>query len=775
MSARAVAGRDARGAVVVPVLLAAVTGVVLWQGWRAAGSPVGTFARGVTGHGPDPLAWPRFLWVWVPLAQVLFPLAYRLIARRAPLATGRHVCADQLSLGVFALVGGSLVAVGTRWMPAVGVAYVVFVAVKTAVFAHFARRAVAGEAQRARASGLIVFLGALLPFILLDGYLTAAVSTTGDEPYYLLLAHSLVEDHDTNLADDLRDRDYLPFYWGVLDDRVNMRLTADGGVYSRAHVGLFPVLVAPGYAVAGRLGAMVTVSALAAGALAIGFALAIRLGARPTSAFAAWAGVAFSAPVLSHAGPIWPEMPAALFGTLAASILLGARRDARRVALAVAALGALCTLKLRFVLTVVPLAAGFVRRLSWTALGTLAGALLLLLVGAIAYDALLTAGFFLGEAHGGVGATARWLALLLTAPVSTAPRGLLGFLADQEHGVLAAAPLLLLALPGAVLLGIQRRWRELLLLAGPFVTTWYCLGGLHIGGVPIWFGGYDPPARYLVSALPALIVPVSLALDRTRGRVGWAVVTGLYGATVAYGLVVSIWPVLRYQSATGRATALAAAWRLTGVDLGALAPTFVLPGRAWVVPVLVVLGAAAALGPALARRPGAGPPAGAVVAGLLGAVAIAAAAGTVAWLAPARTLGAAAWVGRGGTTFRGVIPVDAGEGSLRAERLVWAAQRDSALEVAPRLPRGRYRLQLRVGSQGTGAAPVLELEVGGAPLWRVRLEGAPPPAWRERDYTEQIAWPGGRLPVRVRLTGIAPHEPVALAYVEALRIARLPP
>ncbi len=86
-----------------------------------------------------------------------------------------------------------------------------------------------------------------------------------------------------------------------------------------------------------------------------------------------------------------------------------------------------------------------------------------------------------------------------------------------------------------MLLGIQRRWRELLRLAGPFVTTWYRLGGLHIGGVPIWFGGYDPPARSLVSALPALIVPVSFALDRTRGRVGWVVVTGLSGATVAYG------------------------------------------------------------------------------------------------------------------------------------------------------------------------------------------------------------------------------------------------
>ncbi len=720
----------------IPVVLAAVTGLALWLGWRAAGSPVGTFARGVTGHGPDPLAWPRLLWLWVPLAQVLFPLGYRLIAWRAPVPTSRHVWLDQSSAAVFALVGGTVVAAGGRWTQAVGAAYVAF--------------------------------------ILLDGYLTAAVSTTGDEPYYLLLAHSLVQDHDTDLADELRARDYLPFYWGVLDEEVNMRRTTEGGVYSRAHVGLLPVLVAPGYALAGRLGAMVTVSGLAAGALALGFGLAIRLGAGPSRAFAAWAGVTFSAPVLSHAGPIWPEMPAAFFGTLAAAILLGDRRDAKRLGLALAGLGALFTLKLRFLLTIVPITTGFVRRVSWGALAGLGGGLLLLLLGAITYDTALTAGFFLGEARRGPGAAARWLVLLVTAPLST-PRGLLGFLADQEHGVFVAGPLLLLALPGAVLLGIQRRWRELLLVVGPFVTTWYCLGGMSLGGVPLWFGGFDPPARYLASTLPALIVPVALTLERTRGRVAWSGVTALYGFTLAYGLAVSVWPGLRYQSATGRATALAAVWRLTGVDLGALVPTFVLPGRAWTVPVLVGLTAVAALGIVLVRRSGSGPPPGALVAGLLGACGLVAAAGTLAWLAPARTLGAAGWEGRGGTPFRGVIPVDTGEGPERAERLVWAAQRDSRLEIAPRLPRGRYRLQLRVGSQGAGAVPVLALEVGGASLGRSPLESASPPAWRERDYAAEIRWSGGRLPIRMELIGISPHDPVALAYVDSLRIVRLPP
>jgi hypothetical protein len=43
------------------------------------------------------------------------------------------------------------------------------------------------------------------------------VSTTGNEPYYLLVRHSLLPDADlVDLANNFAAGDYAPFYWGTL-------------------------------------------------------------------------------------------------------------------------------------------------------------------------------------------------------------------------------------------------------------------------------------------------------------------------------------------------------------------------------------------------------------------------------------------------------------------------------------------------------------------------------------------------------------------------------
>ena len=82
------------------------------------------------------------------------------------------------------------------------------------------------------------------------------MSSTSDEPYYLLVAHSLLYDHDLDLTNNVVGRDYLPFYWGDLPRAPRaIQRTPDGRMYSRLYQGFQPVLLIPGYAAAGRQGA----------------------------------------------------------------------------------------------------------------------------------------------------------------------------------------------------------------------------------------------------------------------------------------------------------------------------------------------------------------------------------------------------------------------------------------------------------------------------------------------------------------------------------------
>lgn len=84
------------------------------------------------------------------------------------------------------------------------------------------------------------------------GLLTPSHPLTGDEPHYLLITTSLLQDQDTDLANNFQNQDYLIFYPGKLTPHTYPGRRKDSA-YSRHGPGL-PLLLLPTFALAQKIG-----------------------------------------------------------------------------------------------------------------------------------------------------------------------------------------------------------------------------------------------------------------------------------------------------------------------------------------------------------------------------------------------------------------------------------------------------------------------------------------------------------------------------------------
>jgi hypothetical protein len=445
-------------------------------------------------HPPGPLrfalaaaAGAAVAWVVARRAPGLRPLVLWLGLAAAPLvpvATGRF-------LFLLALQGPMLFVLGA------------------ALFAVALVRAGGGRLWRApRAPAL--FVAALAAYLALGAFLPGAAGPQGDEPHYLLMAHSLWTDGDLDLADDYGGQEYRAFYADTLEPHLSRNRR--GGAYSNHMPGL-GLLLLPGYALAGFDGARAVLAALVALSGVIVHRVARDVLRAPGPALGAWAAYALTPPVAFYAVSAYPEtatlLPVALF-------LLAARGDltiGRAVAAGLAA-GALPWLHTKFApLALAGLALTLARPARWRARAA----------GLAAFAVPLAAlALFLRRHYGHVALTAASGPAALF--VDQVPFGLMGLFLDRQYGLFLASPVWLLSLPGLALLA---RWR-----------TGDALRAALLAAVPVavaapfdaWWGGACPPARYLVPALPALAVALAPAL--VRWRTASAALWGASAATV---------------------------------------------------------------------------------------------------------------------------------------------------------------------------------------------------------------------------------------------------
>lgn len=440
----------------------------------------------------------------------------------------------------------------------------------------------------------VFFLLPLVVYLAIQPWSAEHRQPDGDEPYYLLLAHSLVHDFDAELSNQYADGDSRRFMRRPIKPQLGDPATADGRVYSR-HSLLLPLVLAPAYAVAGRSGAM-TMMALFAAALAwMVLRLALRFTwrgaaagaehtATPSAALGVWALVAFTPPLMLYSYQIWVEVPAALLLTCGLDLLpkLAAKPTRRRILAMAAILLVLPLLKMRYILLAAGLGLVLWRRVRpprrvALVLGTVFG--------------------------GGVGGILLFNQLVFGTPFKVYRLqdvlhldgnpllGLLGFFYDAAFGLFAAAPLWMLLVPALWLL-LRRREPFLLDLFLVLLPYWAVL----VARVE-WYGGWSPPFRYALAGLPLFALALVPLLEERRRPGMRLLVAGLGCLTLVLTLVWLIIPGWTYNFADGRTLLLDAAGARLGVDFARLVPSMVRPRTAtWLWPLLSLLLIPLALG-----------------------------------------------------------------------------------------------------------------------------------------------------------------------------------
>jgi hypothetical protein len=359
--------------------------------------------------------------------------------------------------------------------------------------------------------GRALFLAAAAAYLAVGLWYASRLRVSGDEPHYLLMAQSLWRERDLDLRDNLLREDWREYTPGPVAPHWAAP-RRDGRPFPAHGPGL-PLLLAPAYALGGRL-LCVALIGLAGAALTVQVrSLALRVTGDERRALLAWAAAA-GPPVAFYSFHVYTEVPSALALAAGISLLLraaepGSRR--RRIAQAVAA--ALLASVLPWLhVKMAAAAAG----LGAFALWRLRGRVRVAFVAVAGSMAAAYAAFFV---H--VWGVASPLVLYGgSAPGVGPPRPLLalaGLLLDRSFGLLPYAPVFLLALAGLPrLFWLARRSAPAAVIA---------LSGLLVLAPVLawrmWWGGQCPPARFLVPAVPALAVAAALVPASFLWRCRW--------------------------------------------------------------------------------------------------------------------------------------------------------------------------------------------------------------------------------------------------------------
>ena len=378
--------------------------------------------------------------------------------------------------------------------------------------------------------------GALLFLILLLAYsfsidirASRGAAITGDEPFYLLTTQSLLDDGDLDLRQQYERHSYMEFF-DHPDGLWQQSVPREDGVLLSPHNPGLSVMLIPGFALGGLLGAQAELLVMGALTFALAYVLAAKVTKAPRASWLTTLCVGLAAPAFVYSTEIYPEMPAALLLVASLLLVLSKERLGAWRALALAGLlSVMIWLGVKYLPLALLVSVFFAVRAQRIGLATFATATLPSAVLFIWFH-LATFGeltpYSLNSVYAGFST-----AEVVNSHIDFGDRiyRIWGLFIDRRFGIGRWAPVLLLAVPGLLLLlrtGAMHRLIIALIATQISIATF----------VAITMMGWWFPGRTMLTVLPLFAIPMSLVLGQASVplRVG-ALVLGLYslGVTVA--------------------------------------------------------------------------------------------------------------------------------------------------------------------------------------------------------------------------------------------------
>ncbi len=356
------------------------------------------------------------------------------------------------------------------------------------------------------------------------GWRLSSVVPGGDEPHYLIITQSLLQDGDLRIENNHRQGDYLSYFAGVLRPDY-LRRGLDREIYS-IHLPGVSALVAPAFALGGHAAVKVWLALLAALAAGAVWRTAYVATGQAGAAWFAWAGVALTAPFLFLSFTVYPDGPGGVVVAAVLVVLVTLHREASRPwwtwALAGTAAASLPWLHPRFSVVAAALGVVFVLRAwsradRWRALAAFASAPVVSALAWFGYYQVIYGSPNPSVAYGHY----------TQMSLANVGRGLTGLLVDQQFGLVAAAPVYAAVCAGVVVMA--RRHRRLAAEWLVIVVPYAIVSAMY----HMWWGGHSSPARFLGPVMLACALPAAFAWSSAVRRPTRLLLLTLLGASLA--------------------------------------------------------------------------------------------------------------------------------------------------------------------------------------------------------------------------------------------------
>src|SRR5271157_363188 len=408
-----------------------------------------------------------------------------------------------------------------------------------------------------------VFATSLVIYAAIAPWVATASWPSGDEPAYLMLAQSLYTDHDFDLTNNYAHGDYRQFFPTTLPGseagyplaaRMHDTITAIGSEHhtvlnQHGEEMLFhdvgePLLLLPGYALAGRIGAMIELNIISA-LLALGiFQLAFEISGSQRRGLWSWALFAFTCPLLLYSSALFPEIIGgclALWAALLSLLFFGTRRRSFLFGAGLLA-GGMPWICIRYWMlsgSLLGIVALYILK-KHNQRGRMASLADLAVAGTPMVASLALFAWFDAIHFGTLKPNAGYFLIVSEHPqfFRHPEIGFLGLFLDRTYGLLPIAPIYLLTLAGAWVALRRQKWTASLLLVP---------AGTYIGFMAFsqyWYGGWTPSARYVVAGIAVLPVFASLVIDK-RFRL-LVLALALWGWAIAF--ITTAVPLTRWPS-----------------------------------------------------------------------------------------------------------------------------------------------------------------------------------------------------------------------------------